>query len=147
MSLIKWESMKDIEELFDRYTRSLPWFGHKEAAWPGLGEWNPRVDISESDGCYRIRADVPGVEKGDLKVAVEDGVLTLQGERKQEKREDNDRFHRTERFYGSFSRSFTLPADAETAGLKASSADGQLTVTIPKKASTAAKESVQVPVE
>jgi HSP20 family protein len=74
-------------------------------------------------------------------------VLTLQGERRQETRDDLDRLHRVERFYGSFSRSFTLPADADEAGLKATAKEGQLTIEIPKKASAAGPPApVQVPV-
>ncbi|MFY7695987.1 MAG: Hsp20/alpha crystallin family protein, partial [Cyanobium sp.] len=87
-------------------------------------------------------------EKNDLKVTLEQGVLTLQGERRQESREDRDRMHRVERVYGGFSRSFTLPGDADEAGLKAAAKDGQLTIEIPKKAGVARPPSpVQVPVE
>jgi HSP20 family protein len=113
----------------------------------GVAEWNPRVDIAESDDAYEIHADIPGVAKGDLKVTVQDGVLTIQGERRQEERDENARIHRLERFYGSFTRSFTLPADADISGLRASSGDGQLTVTVPKKTSAPASEAVHVPVQ
>jgi HSP20 family protein len=147
MSLTRWEPLKDIEDLFDRYTMSLPWPRLRSSAIAGVAEWSPRVDIAESDDAYQIHADIPGVEKGDLNVSVQDGVLTIQGERRQEQRDDNARIHRLERFYGSFTRSFTLPADADIAGLKASSSDGQLTVTVPKKASSPAAEAVQVPVQ
>ena len=79
MALIKWEPLRDIEDLY----------GHSRA-WPlgraqpilGLGDWNPRVDISESNGSYIIKADVPGVAKEDLKVTLDNGVLTIQGEQK-----------------------------------------------------------------
>jgi HSP20 family protein len=86
------------------------------------------------------------VAKEDLKVSVEHGVLTLQGERRQEKEENNQRFHRVERSYGSFLRSFTLPENVDTAGLKAKLSDGQLEVTIPKTVATPPSQPVQVPV-
>ncbi|MEB3258917.1 MAG: Hsp20/alpha crystallin family protein [Cyanobacteriota bacterium] len=146
MALEKWEPMKGIEEFFDRYGRLVAWPSSRH--WGALGDWQPRVDIRETDGTYLIQADIPGVEKNDLKVTLEQGVLTLQGERHQESREDRDRMHRVERVYGSFTRSFTLPADADEAGLKASAKEGQLTIEIPKKAGAATPPAaVQVPVE
>lgn len=147
MALTKWEPLRDIESLFDRYTMHLPWPASRSASLLGGTEWNPRVDIVESDDSYRIQADIPGVSKDDLKVAVQDGVLTIQGERKQEQEEENKRFHRVERFYGSFTRSFTLPEDADVSALKASAKEGQLTVTIPRKASSPASQEVHVPVD
>lgn len=145
MALEKWEPMKGIEEFFDRYGRLVSWPGGRP--WGGFGDWQPRVDIRETDTAYQIQADVPGVDKNDLKVSLDQGVLTLQGERRQDTRDDRDRLHRVERFYGSFSRSFTLPADADEARLQATAQDGQLTIEIPKKASAAAPPApVQVPV-
>lgn len=144
MALIKWEPLRDIEDLF---SRNWPWPGGRASSMVSLSDWNPRVDISEGDGQYLIKADIPGVAKDDLKVTVENGVLTLQGERRQEKEEENKRFHRVERFYGSFTRSFTLPEDADAAALKAVAREGQLTVTIPKKADSPSSNAVQVPVE
>lgn len=146
MTLEKWEPMKGIEEFFDRYGRLMAWPSGRP--WAGFGDWQPRVDICETDGHYQIRADIPGVAKEDIKVSLEQGVLTLQGERRQETREEHDRLHRVERFYGSFSRSFTLPSDADEAGLRATAREGQLTIDIPKRASAAAPPpAVQVPVE
>ena len=113
----------------------------------GLGDWNPRVDISESNGSYIIKADIPGVAKEDLKVTLDNGVLTIQGERKQDKEEVNKRFHRIERFYGSFSCSFSLPEDAEAKELKATAQEGQLVVSVPRKAVAPSAEAVQVPIE
>jgi len=128
-------------------SRSWPWPAGRGASLLSVGDWNPRVDISEADDHYEIQADIPGVAKDDLKVTVDNGVVTIQGERTQEKEEDTKRLHRVERFYGSFTRSFTLPDDADASGLKAAAKDGQLTVTIPKKASAPSSTAVQVPVE
>ena len=144
MALIKWEPLREIEDLFGH---SLAWPLGRAQSMLGLGEWNPRVDISESNGSYIIKADVPGIAKEDLKVTLDSGVLTIQGERKQEKEEENKRFHRIERFYGSFSRSFSLPEDADAAGLKATAKEGQLVVNVPRKAIAPSADAVQVPIE
>ena len=144
MALIKWEPLREIEDLFGH---SLAWPLGRAQSMLGLGDWNPRVDISESNGSYIIKADVPGVSKDDLKVTLDNGVLTIQGERKQDKEEDNKRFHRIERFYGSFSRSFSLPEDADATGLKATAKEGQLVVSVPRKVAAPSAEAVQVPIE
>jgi HSP20 family protein len=147
MALTKWEPMRDIENLLDRYTLHLPWPPSRPSSMLSMGEWNPRVDIVEDDGTYVIQADIPGVAKDDLKVTLDNGVLTIQGERKQEKEEENKRFHRVERLYGSFTRSFTLPDDADASALKATAREGQLSVTIPRKVTSPPTDAVQVPVE
>jgi HSP20 family protein len=144
MALIKWEPLRDIEDLFGH---SLAWPLGRAQSMLGLGDWSPRVDISESNGSYIIKADIPGVAKEDLKVTLDNGVLTIQGERKQDKEEVNKRFHRIERFYGSFSRSFSLPEDAEAKELKATAQEGQLVVSVPRKAVAPSAEAVQVPIE
>lgn len=147
MSLIQWEAMKDIEDLFDRTTQSLTWPLARRALWPAMLASMPRVDIFEQNGSYVLEADVPGMARDDLRVSVEDGVLTIQGERKQEKREDHPRFHRLERAYGSFSRSFTLPGDCDPSALNASCHDGQLSITVPRKVVPATSSAMQVPVQ
>jgi HSP20 family protein len=145
MSLLsKWEPLREIEDLM---SRSWPWPAGRGSSLVSVSDWNPRVDISEADDHYEIQADIPGVAKDDLKVTVDNGVVTLQGERRQEKEEDTKRLHRVERFYGGFMRSFTLPQDADPSVLKASARDGQLTVTIPKQVGTPSVTAVQVPLE
>jgi HSP20 family protein len=144
MALIKWEPLRDIEDLFGH---SLTWPLGRAQSMLGLGDWNPRVDISESNGSYIIKADIPGVAKEDLKVSLDSGILTIQGERKQEKEEDYKGFHRIERFYGSFSRSFSLPEDADATGLKATTKEGQLVVSVPRKALAPESEAQQIPIE
>jgi HSP20 family protein len=95
-------------------------------------DWAPRVDIAETEKEYSIKAEIPEVKKDDVKVTVDNGVLTIKGERKQEKEEKNKKFHRVERFYGSFTRSFTLPDKVDENRIEASFKDGMLTLTIPK---------------
>jgi HSP20 family protein len=98
-----------------------------------LGVISPAVDITESDDRYTIKAEVPGVKKGDLALEVREGVLTLRGEKKEEREERKDKGRRLERVFGAFSRSFSLPSDANAERIEANFADGVLTIDIPKK--------------
>jgi HSP20 family protein len=95
-------------------------------------EWTPLVDIQETDKEYLIKAELPEVKKEEVKVFVQDGVLTLEGERHQEKEEKNKRFHRVERCYGHFVRSFTIPKDADEKSVKADFKEGVLSVHVTK---------------
>jgi HSP20 family protein len=99
----------------------------------GAGISAPIVDITESDQRYLISAEVPGVKKGDLTLEIHEGVLTLRGEKKEEREETKDKARRLERRYGAFSRSFTLPSDADSSKIDASFADGVLKISIPKR--------------
>jgi HSP20 family protein len=133
MRVIKWEPFRDIDDMFDRV------FGDAMRRWPrGTSEerrvydWAPAADVSETDKEYLIKAELPEVRKDDLNISVQEGVLTLAGERRQEQREDNEKLHRIERFHGTFSRRFTLPDDADEQGISAESKDGVLVIHIPK---------------
>src|SRR2546425_12649664 len=97
-----------------------------------VAEWAPLVDITEDDKEYLIKAELPEVRKDDVKVAVENGVLTISGERKFEKEQKNKKYHRVERAYGSFVRSFTLPEGADADKVNAEFKDGVLKVHLPK---------------
>jgi HSP20 family protein len=144
MSLIKWEPLNEIEALVDRaLSWPMPRFG---AALP-LSEWGPRMDISESDGTYLFKADIPGMDRQDLSVSIIGDMLTIQGERKRVQEERKPHFHRIERSYGSFSRSFSLPQDADLQSVRAHCEKGELTVTVAKKAGAASPESVAVPID
>ena len=96
-------------------------------------EWAPAADVSETDGEYLIKAELPEVRKEDVSITVQDGVLTLAGERKQEKVEEQEKLHRIERFYGSFARRFALPENADEQGIRAESRDGVIVIHIPKQ--------------
>ena len=95
-------------------------------------DWTPSVDISETDDTFEVRAELPGVAKDDLHVSVKDNLLTLSGEKRQENVDDTQNYSRTERRYGNFQRSFTLPAEVNTDDIKAEYTDGVLTLSIPK---------------
>jgi len=133
MKLAKWDPFRDVEEMFDRYSRSMDWpfRGGRELAPKGV-DWAPRVDISETDDKFCIKAEIPGIKREDVKINIEDHVLTIHGENKQEKEETGEKFHRVERFYGSFRRSFTLPENVDEGKVDAAFKDGLLTLMIPK---------------
>jgi len=92
----------------------------------------PAVDIAEQENEYVVKVELPGVAKEDVKISVESNTLTIKGEKKQEKEEKNKNFHRVERSYGSFQRSFTLPATVKNDKIDALFNNGILTITMPK---------------
>jgi len=132
MQLTKWDPFREMEDSFDRFTKSLSWPRRGRQESMVTGDWAPRVDIAETDKKFSIKAEIPDVKKEDVKVSVDDGVLTITGERKQEKEEKGKKFHRVERFYGSFTRSFTLPENIDETKIEASFKDGMLELNIPK---------------
>ena len=147
MSIIRWEPFRSMEDyfgrmpsLFDRWQRQLDTNGDSRL------EWSPSVDISETDGEYLIRADLPAVKKEDVRVTFDDGMITVSGERKQKKEEKGEKPHRVESFYGKFTRSFSLPINVDSTSIKAESRDGVLTVRIPKTG-TEQKKATEIKVQ
>lgn len=132
MAIVRWDPWREIEDMFDRYTRAggIPRGGGQELA--RTGDWTPRVDIVETDKAFVIKAEVPEVKKEDVKVTVDNGILTVSGERKQEKEESGKTFHRIERSYGEFTRRFTLPDNVDAESIDATFKDGMLKLEIPK---------------
>jgi len=132
MQLTKWDPFREMEDVFDRYSKALSWprLGGQEIM--NRGDWAPRVDISETEKEFIIKAEIPEVKKEEVKISVDNGVLNIQGERKQEKEEKGKKFHRVERYYGSFTRSFTLPDNVDETKIEASFKDGMLNLQIPK---------------
>jgi HSP20 family protein len=102
-------------------------------------DWSPAVDISETGEEYLIRAALPAVEKEDVVVSFDNGVLSLSGERLQRQEQKDEKFHKVESFYGSFARSFTLPEGTDATGIRAESKDGILTIHVPKAKSETKK--------
>ncbi|MBS0182909.1 MAG: Hsp20/alpha crystallin family protein [Nitrospira sp.] len=135
MTLVRWDPFRELEEVSDRLNRM---FARPAAARTNgketmiVADWAPSVDISETEGEYQIKAEIPDVKKEDVKVTVEDGVLTIQGERKHEKEEKGKKFHRIERSYGSFVRTFSLPDVIDEEKVKAEFKDGVLNLHLPK---------------
>lgn len=133
MSLIRWEPFSDVETALNRMLRGSFWPRlSREGGGAAPVEWSPSADISETDKEYLIRAELPAVKKEDVKVTVDGGVITIEGERKQQKEEKSEKGHRVECVYGSFTRSFSLPESSNVEGIKCESKDGVLTVHIPK---------------
>src|SRR5690606_12236310 len=120
-----WNPLREMEALADRMNRLFEFpRGDGEREWLASTDWAPNCDISETESEYRIHAELPGVKKDDVQVTVDEGVLTLHGERKQQSEEKNERFHRRELSYGSFLRRFTLPTDADGSNIQAKFQDG-----------------------
>jgi len=136
MTLTRWTPLRDMEDLFDRFNRSfgnLPSLrGEGDRESLAVADWAPRVDIAETDTEYRIKVELPEVTKDDVKVSIHDDVLTIQGERKMEKEEKNEKFHRVERAYGRFARSFVLPDNVDRQQVDAKHKDGVLTLRLAK---------------
>jgi HSP20 family protein len=142
MSLVRWDPFADVDGLFNRM---MPRLGRlPRLAMEGDGgvtlEWSPTADISETDKEYLVRAELPGLNKDDVRVTVGDGVLNIAGERKQQKEDKNEKFHRVETYYGSFTRTFSLPDNIDPDGIRCESKNGMLTVHIPKTAMKKPKE-------
>lgn len=134
MNLVRWDPYRELEEMTNRLNRL---FGRATATADGnemmvRADWTPSVDISETDEEFQIKAELPGVKKEDVKVTLENGILTLQGERQQEREDKDLKFHRIERSYGQFVRSFTLPDLVDDAKVKAEYKDGVLNLRLPK---------------
>jgi HSP20 family protein len=133
-TLMRWDPFRELEDMSDRLNRM---FARPAVRTNGketltVADWSPTVDISETDGEYLIKAELPEVKKDDVKVTLEDGILTIQGERRREKDEKTTKYHRVERSYGSFVRSFSLPDQVDENGVKAEYRDGMLNLQIPK---------------
>lgn len=136
--------------LTDEFERMFPSILRRSLMRSGPGadlyeaDWAPAVNVKESDKEYIVTADIPGVEAKDIKVELEDGVLTISGARSEEKKEEKEDFRRIERFEGSFMRRFVMPDAAEPDKVSAKSTNGVLTVRIPK---APAKQPRQIKVE
>ena len=144
MSLIRWEPFREMDDFFRQYS---PLFGRTALRGSSErgGEWAPAANISETDKEYLIKAELPEVKKEDVKITLENGVITISGERKQQKEAKDENEIRVESFYGTFTRSFSLPENIDPSGVRAESKDGVLKVRIPKKEASKPKAiSVQV---
>ncbi len=116
----------ELDRLFENQLAEFPFGGEL------LRTWNPAVDVLEDKDSVTVKAELPGIRKEDIDVALDNGVLTISGERKSEKKHDDSRGHRLERYVGSFRRSVTLPAQVRADKVGAQYKDGVLTITLPK---------------
>jgi HSP20 family protein len=156
MAIVRWSPARELmpalsEEMFDMRRQINRMFDNlfrgevpESADLPSI--WNPSVDIAERESEYVVKVELPGVSKDDVRITLEDALLTIRGEKKQEKESKEANYHRMERSYGSFQRSFTLPASVKADKIEASYRDGILTVTLPK-ADEARRKQIEVKVK
>jgi HSP20 family protein len=148
MNLVRWDPVRELDQFFSRPLSSFM------GRWPRLSTetgdtesaWTPTLDVSETDGEYIVRADLPAVKKEDVSVTIDNGVLTIAGERKFDNEERSEKVHRRESFRGMFSRSLALPDNADASAIRAECRDGILTVHVPKTRSERTK-SVEIKVQ
>lgn len=137
MSLIRresarvWDPFRELEDMSSRLNRVFARGAISDEALKGV-DFTPSINVSETPQAYVIKAELPGVKKEDVNLTVEDGLLTLRGERKYESEHKDEKVHRVETAYGSFMRQFRVPEDASAEGIEASYKDGVLNVRLPK---------------
>jgi HSP20 family protein len=130
MNIVRWEPLRELDELFRRYAPA-----HSRAMATKNGEevsWMPAANISETSKEYLIKAELPEMKKEDVSITLQNGVITISGERKHMKEDQNENTLRIESVYGAFSRSFALPEGVDHAAIRAESKDGILSIHIPK---------------
>lgn len=138
MAIVRWEPFRDLLTLQDRMNRLFDesYRGGTRGAdddWALGGSWAPAVDIYEQNGNIELKAELPGIDPKDVDIRVENNVLTLRGERRLDNEVKRESYHRVERAYGAFSRSFTLPTVVDTEKILAEYKDGVLRLVLPKK--------------
>ncbi len=135
MAIIRWDPFRDIVTLRDRMNRMFEDIVTQKGEEKDIvsSSWAPSVDIYETEAELVLQAEVPGIDEKDIEINIEDNTLTIRGERKFEKETKEENYHRIERSYGSFFRSFTLPPYVETEKVEAEHENGILKVRMPKK--------------
>jgi HSP20 family protein len=135
MAVVRWDPFRDLGMLQDRMNRLFDdagrgWRSDEPAA---TTSWSPSVDIFETEGEIVVKAELPGMDRKDITLHLENNVLTIRGERKFEKETKEENYHRIERSYGNFSRSFSIPATVDEENIRADYKDGVLKIILPKK--------------
>ena len=142
MAVVRWDPFRDLGMLQDRMNRLFDdagrgWRSDEPAA---TTSWSPSVDIFETEGEIVVKSELPGIDRKDITLHLENNVLTLRGERKFEKETKEENYHRIERSYGNFSRSFSIPATVDEEKIRADYKDGVLKIVLPKKEQAKAKQ-------
>lgn len=132
MNIVRWDPFRELDGFQARLNRMFGDRAFADAGNLAFADWAPAVDIQETEKEYVVKADLPEVKKEDVKVEFDEGVLTIEGERKQEMEEKGKKFHKVERAYGKFVRRFALPTEVDPAKVSAEFKDGVLNVHLPK---------------
>lgn len=131
---------KEMDNIWDTFFDRTPGRGY------GVSEWLPSLDVSETKNNYIVNAEIPGIDPKEVEISLNDNILTIKGEKKQEKEEENENYHVIERSYGSFTRSLRLPGQIQGDKVKATYKNGILKITLPKT-EEAKKKEIKVAVE
>ena len=135
MNIIKYDPFREMRSLQDEVNRLFTSSFSRGGGESDLmrGAWSPQVDIFENQNEIVLEAELPGMKPEDVDISIENNVLTIHGERKFEKKDENDNFHRVERSYGNFTRSFTLPPTVQSENANAEFENGVLRLTLAKR--------------
>ncbi len=134
MNIMRWTPFRELDQVFDRYALPVP-----GRFAPNGHDWQPLVDIRETQDAYRVELELPSVDPKDVSIALKDGVLNVSGERRWAEDDTAGRVRRSERAYGKFVRSFRLPDDADADAIRAAAKDGVVTITVAKSAKAQAR--------
>ncbi len=132
MTLMRFSPMRELMTMHDQLNRLFDESSARTGTEVDYGTWSPAVDLREEEDRFILQADMPGMKKDDIEINVENSVLTIRGERRFEQEVKKETYHRIERAYGKFTRSFTLPSRVKADAISASYKDGTLEVIIPK---------------
>jgi HSP20 family protein len=137
MGSTRWEQAQELMKLHDRMSRLFGVTGHElDEDQLSSGSWTPACDILETQDAVIVRAEIPGVKRADIEISLDNGVLTIRGNRKLEKETEERSYYRIERSYGSFVRSFTLPRSVDAERISANLEDGVLEIRMPRREET-----------
>lgn len=141
MAIVKYNPFGDLRTLQEQMNRLLDMAWSKESGEElREGVWQPPVDIFEDENGVVIKVELPGIDQKDIDVRIEDNTLTIRGERKHDQEVKKENYHRVERYYGSFQRSFSLPTTIDRETVKAVCDKGILTITLPRREETKPKQ-------
>ncbi len=140
MAIVRWRPFGDLMDSFEDIERRMRKLQGEETSESESMAWAPRVDIKESEDELIVHAEVPGMKKEDFNVNMKEGVLSISGEKRAEEKTESENWHRIERMFGRFQRSFYIPTEVDDKKIKASYKDGVLEVKLPKKEEAKRKE-------
>ena len=141
-AMMPWTGMSNLKQELERFFG--PFGELKLDEFPAMGDWAPSMDVSETKEALVVKAEVPGLDPNDIQISLQEQYLTIKGEKTREKMDKEERYHRVERFYGSFARSVRLPVGVDGSRVTASFKNGLLTVTLPK---TTAAKGTTIPIK